>query len=454
MLESISNNVVPNALKSLFGLAQGLGYASLLATLVVASIAYRITYALFFSPLRNIPGPFLARLTNKRAEVLAAIGKQGKMAQEEYEKYGDIYMYQPNAVSISNPDDVRAVLGTHNFRKTDLYRAVDFLDRENLVSTPDPELANLRRRQLGPYFNHTSLANMEDIILNNSALAIKKKWEKLIEENGGERAVVNYYKDCLYATFDTVGALLFGKDFSALKNDDSTAPNWIAKTVTYLGTRANFRLLDQFPFKLILKPWESHYNALVKYSGDAIKARRQLLQSMKDGDNKPFDLLQAFIEAEDPESKIKMSPVEVHSESLLMLLAGSETTAGTLMWTLHLLTLYPLHYKRAVDEVRSQFDKDYVIRYAEGRRKLPFLEACIHESLRLIPVTGGQWPRRTPKGGVTIRGHFIPEGTEININFTGSNIHKETWPNPYVYDPERFLNDEEAKRKLLTFSIG
>ncbi|KAJ1955727.1 hypothetical protein GGI12_005489, partial [Dipsacomyces acuminosporus] len=263
MVEFISNSFILGVLRTLSTSVHKFGYANLLATLVAIKLAQKIAYALFFSPLRNVPGPFFARLTSKRAGVLAAAGKMGQMAEEEYEKYGDIYVYQPNAVSICNPRDIRAVLGSQTFRKTDFYKAIDLLDIENTASTTNPELANLRRRQLGPYFTHGYLANMEDLLINHGAVAIKKKWDSLIEQNGGGSITVNYKKDFLYATFDVIGALMFGREFRALANDDNTVPNWIDKSVAYLGARTNLQLLTQFPFSLILKPWENQYNALV-----------------------------------------------------------------------------------------------------------------------------------------------------------------------------------------------
>ncbi|KAJ1933381.1 hypothetical protein FBU59_006046, partial [Linderina macrospora] len=142
------------------------------------------------------------------------------------------------------------------------------------------------------------------------------------------------------------------------------------------------------------------------------------------------------------------------AETIVTLLAGSETSSNTLLWTIHLLLLNPVSMKRVVDEVRTKFAKDHVITYSEGRTGLPFLEACLYESMRLKPVSGGQWPRLVPKGGVTVCGHFLPEGTEVCLNFSGIHHHADYWSDPYAFNPERFMDNDEAKRKLLTFGTG
>ncbi|KAJ1958242.1 hypothetical protein GGI12_004785 [Dipsacomyces acuminosporus] len=114
-------------IEQLCAFAQDVGYAKTLVTLLGAILAYKVVYALYLSPLASIPGPLLARLTNKRARFYNVIGAQARKACEEYEKYGDIYVYEPWAISISNPTDIRTVLGSHAFVKADVYKAGDLL---------------------------------------------------------------------------------------------------------------------------------------------------------------------------------------------------------------------------------------------------------------------------------------------------------------------------------------
>ncbi|KAJ1935669.1 hypothetical protein EC988_008413, partial [Linderina pennispora] len=78
-------------LAQVLALAESIGYGKLATGAVAGYVSWKIIYASFFSPLRNIPGPFLARLTGLRSEYIAAAGKTGHYAESEYEKYGDIY---------------------------------------------------------------------------------------------------------------------------------------------------------------------------------------------------------------------------------------------------------------------------------------------------------------------------------------------------------------------------
>ncbi|KAI8318409.1 cytochrome P450, partial [Martensiomyces pterosporus] len=91
--------------------------------------------------------------------------------------------------------------------------------------------------------------------------------------------------------------------------------------------------------------------------------------------------------------------------------------------------------------------------FDEAKEKLPFLEACVYESLRLRPVTSFL-PRVVPPGGVTLQGHFIPEGSACVVNIPSANMNKDAWYEPHIFNPERFIGNEENKRNILTFSSG
>jgi cytochrome P450 len=429
------------------------GIPRLLAFFFVLLMLWRITYELFFSPLRNIPGSFLARLSSKHSILKRVLANGPKSVQADYEKYGSIYVHRPNGVSISNPKDIRAVLTSQEFRKTDIYKMLDILGNPSIFTTRDPAQASLRRRQIGPYLNHGFLGRMEALILRYSTHAIKSKWDKLIEKNDGKPITINYRNDTQYATFDTIGALAFGREFNALANDDQTIIKWIEATGFYLGMTKNFPLLNFYPFSRLIRRSKKMYDDFIRYSKESVEIRRKKLVD-DEAEEKPVDLLQVFIDAEDPESKIKMNPHEVVTESIAMQLAGSESTSFVTSWVIHLLTLYPEHLKRVTEEIRSQFDLDHLITFAECRTELPYLEACIYETLRYSPITSGFMPRISYTKGITVEGHYIPPGVEVAINLIGAHSNKDIWTNPHLYDPSRFLGDEQAKRNVFAFSYG
>ena len=97
-------------------------------------------------------------------------------------------------------------------------------------------------------------------------------------------------------------------------------------------------------------------------------------------------------------------------------------------------------------------------------REMPFLQACIRESLRVnTPITSGV--PLTPMEDVSLKGSgdkslFIPRGSTIIINITAIHYRDDYWPNPSVFDPDRFMALSEGMQKeydatqWLPFSLG
>ncbi|KAJ2710942.1 hypothetical protein H4R19_003497 [Coemansia spiralis] len=110
-----------------------------------------------------------------------------------------------------------------------------------------------------------------------------------------------------------------------------------------------------------------------------------------------------------------------------------------------------------MEEVRSQFPPggDDVVRYGEARNKLPYLEACLLESTRLIPVPSAMLSREVCEPGVTIKGHHLPAGTHVFVNMYGSQMCDRHWVDPHRFNPERFLEPgSRLSHNIFTFGYG
>ncbi|KAJ2568759.1 hypothetical protein IW140_003642 [Coemansia sp. RSA 1813] len=432
-------------------------FAAAVVLVLVCIIAYRFIFAFYLSPLRRLPGPLLGKLTSLRIELRIARGLITKTGREDIVKYGDLYMCMPNAVAVSHPDDIRTVLGNSAVKKASYYNIVKFTGIDTTLTMQDNKDAGVRHRQIVPYFQPRHLSKMQDVVMDQGIHCIKRKWDRLLEESTTGKAEVNYCDDILIAAFGVLSQLVFGRTLSEIKSADAAAARWIERTFKLTCTRAMLQILPSFLTKAIFWPWEHYYVRLSNCAHEAIGERKKLMKNLEEEgkeDERPIDLLQALIDAEDSETKVKMSYDEIHAESMLMMLAGADTTAFTTIWAVHLLMLYPHHYRDAVKEVRSRYSQDHVITYNECRETLPFVEACIYESLRLFPVVGGMIPRVSPKGGMVLQGNFIPEDTIMFVNMGCANYHSKYWDRPHEYDPSRFIKDRDAWRNVLSFSHG
>ncbi|KAJ2395501.1 hypothetical protein GGI23_004277 [Coemansia sp. RSA 2559] len=293
--------------------------------------------------------------------------------------------------------------------------------------------------------------------------AIIKQWDKELAASESGVCEINYCNTFNLCLFNQVSRLVFGKEIQELKNIDAQKKlQWITESTTFISMRALFQLLPGPIFYLFTRPWEHMYDQISEHVALSIKERKQLLTGIEStGAQKPADLLQALMDCEDPESRVRLTAEQIHAEALLLLIGGIDPTAFTLTWTVHLLMLYPECYKNVVSEVRRQFpiESGGIISYNEVKLTLPYLEACILESLRLVPVPSVQIPRKVPPEGTIIKGHYIPGGTAIFINVWGSHTSEKYWTDPFKFDPTRFLDrdpkiNRQRRHSIFTFGYG
>ncbi|KAJ2846057.1 hypothetical protein J3B02_004508, partial [Coemansia erecta] len=162
----------------------------------------------------------------------------------------------------------------------------------------------------------------------------------------------------------------------------------------------------------------------------------------------------SVLKNENPDTNFAMSTSQATAEVTAFLVANSASTSETMCWTLHHMLLNPNTYNRAINEVRAKFSHSHTVTYHECKAHLPYIEACIYESMRIHAISGSVLPRVVPKGGVTMQGHFLPQGTTVAVNIAGVSHHKQTWHSPRSFLSGRFISNPEAKRNAFAFSFG
>jgi cytochrome P450 len=154
------------------------------------------------------------------------------------------------------------------------------------------------------------------------------------------------------------------------------------------------------------------------------------------------DLLGMLMAARDPETGESMSDAQLRDEAMTVFLAGHETTANALTWSLYYLSLHPEAAAALGREVRSVCG-DRPPRL-EDLEKLTYTERVIKESMRLRPPV---WVlTRSVNEDDVLGGYRIPKGTWVFASPYLTHRDARFWPNPEGFDPDRFSPEQEAKR--------
>ncbi|MFJ6796825.1 cytochrome P450 [Streptomyces sp. NPDC091268] len=133
---------------------------------------------------------------------------------------------------------------------------------------------------------------------------------------------------------------------------------------------------------------------------------------------------------------------ELREQVLIFLLAGHETTATSLAFSLHLLARHPGVQDRAREEV-SRVLGDRTPRAADLDR-LPYLTRVLKEAMRLYPAAPVIGRRAVE--ACEVDGYAIPAGADVMVAPWVTHRHPRYWPDPERFDPDRFTPEAEAAR--------
>ena len=147
-------------------------------------------------------------------------------------------------------------------------------------------------------------------------------------------------------------------------------------------------------------------------------------------------------------SKNKLGEDYIIATAIILMQAGFDTTALTMSNTLYELTLNPECQRRLQDELAEANIDDYSV--LQG---LPYLDAVLHETLRLHPALALLEKICTKEYKVPgAKNLTIKPGDTIRINAIGIMQDAKYFPNPETFDPENFMKDRKSERDPLTFT--
>jgi cytochrome P450 len=163
---------------------------------------------------------------------------------------------------------------------------------------------------------------------------------------------------------------------------------------------------------------------------------RRRAQAEESGDD---DILSLLLAARDEDGE-PLTDLELRDELMTLLLAGHETTATALSWTLERLVRHPGVVARLVEECRR------------GEDPAPYLEATIKEALRLRPVVTAVGRHLTAP--LAVGGHLLPAGVSINPSIYLLHRRPDLYPEPEAFRPERFLDNPPGTYQWIPFGGG
>lgn len=121
-----------------------------------------------------------------------------------------------------------------------------------------------------------------------------------------------------------------------------------------------------------------------------------------------------------------ISDAEAITEAVMLIIAGSGTTAVTLTYAIWSVLMHP-HIQAKLEEEVNSLEEGF---RDSDLEKLPYLDAVIQETLRLYGAAPSGLPRTVPAGGFAIDQWFIPAGVTVSTQSYSLHRIPSLWPDP------------------------
>jgi cytochrome P450 len=351
---------------------------------------------------------------------------------EAVREYGDAVRVAigPKTLYIFNhPDHAKHVLADNaaNYHKGIGYTEAKRALGDGLL-TSEGALWKEQRRTIQPVFQHKRIAARAGVIVAEAL--------GLVERLGAHRDTgrpVDVLSEVTALTLGVLGSTLLDSDLDAFDGVEHSFQAVQDQAMFEMETLGLVPRWLPLPGQRAFRSARDHLERVV---GVLVENRKTRPSATGD------DVLTRLIASTAGEADERAAARRMRDELVTLLLAGHETTASTVGWTLHLVSRHP--------DVQDRLHEEAVAVYGGNRpgyadlSRLRYTHMVLQEAMRLYPPV---WilPRRAIADD-EVGGYHVPAGAEVLICPFTLHRHPRYWPEPDRFDPGRFDPDAPADR--------
>ncbi|KAF6800372.1 cytochrome p450 [Colletotrichum sojae] len=411
--------------------------------------------------LCHLPGPFLSSLSYWP---MFKVRCRGSRAFSEYPKltnqYGSLVRIGPNEVLTSDPVLIRRMSAAKStYERSSWYKATRLDPYHDMMgSVLDKSAHHALRTKLSPGYLGKDIPGLEAGIDAGIADLVDLIRRKYISRPAESRVVDFGRLSHLYG-LDARSRMSFGRPLGLLEKDEDVFGLVMVSNlaIDILQFFTDIPPLQKiFTSDLVLGlfgPKPTHSSGFGKIMGLAKEHVENRFSP--DAKDEP-DLLGSFI-------RHGLDQRSAQSEIMFPMVAGSDTAAKAIKWTLQYLFWTPSTYRLLEEEILTAVAAGAVseeITNAEALR-LPLLQAVIYETLRMHPPFTGLLMKQVGSEGDSYEGTFLPPGTRVGHDTWSATHDRQLFGGDAdMFRPERWLEAdvpairEWKKRTELVFGAG
>ncbi|XP_033729106.1 cytochrome P450 3A29-like [Pecten maximus] len=430
--------------------------AVLASTLVIAGLVYQ-KRRLMLLRRYGLRGPAPLPILGNMWELIK--GGTAVMEEKWLKEYGNVFVWSfgcMQSITVKDPEILKAVLikdFSHFSSRKLLDTSPSPLDK-GIFFLKDTDWKRVRSI-MNPTFSSVKLRMMTDDI-NKCARNLADNLLKCTERDESI-AIKDYYGAF---TMDVISMTAFGLDVDSQTNFDNELIGHMKKIFNNASVPIPVFLSAIFGdwMQQLLK-----YLKICFYPRDSMeffdREVRVMIEERKRNPSNRTDLLQLMLNAslemsdananEKAERKM-LTTDEIIGQSFLFFLAGYETTASLLSFSAYEMMCNPEVQDRIYEEIVEQLGEEEPTYDNIG--KLKYMELVLNETLRLYPALARI--NREAAKTIEINGVTIPKGSAVTIPIRALHQDPETYPEPTMFRPERFLDFKPNQNNINFLPFG
>jgi cytochrome P450 len=430
-----------------------------LISFAVATLFLRpiVVYFVDKNKLRRFPAPSFAGVSSLWRVLHNVKCRHYLAVHKAHESLGSHVRIAPNHISISDPQALIDIYGHGaNFLKDAWYDGGAGEHRHMADARVKTEHQR-KRKMLAHLFSQKTIAGLEPIVTETTAILVAQ-----IDKHAALGERINMRRYLNYYTIDLFAELLYGHTLGCLERGDDVVdaetPEGKIYQVPFVQTLHEATIINTVLgmeaglLPLTKKIFSNHpyKRSGTDYDNIILHNTKKRLQD-PDSEHDIFSKLLTNTKGED----LNLEAGEILAECSVMMNAGTDTTTAALTNTIYLLYKHPDVLAKLRKELDTATGTADVPSY-ESLANLPYLRACIEESLRIRPASSMGLPRVVPKGGRYIAGQFIAENVTVSVPTYTLLRDPVAFDQPAEFIPERWVSgDKERMNKAhFPFSTG
>ncbi|KAF4629400.1 hypothetical protein G7Y89_g8747 [Cudoniella acicularis] len=411
-----------------------------LATIILGFITVytvaRCTYLLYFHPLSKYPGPRIAAVSNIWYGYHWLSGRYPWAIDNVLRKYGDVVRIAPNELVFLTPQATIDIFspnqkGLETWVKTDFNNRGD--DLGGIIWEQDPARHHQVLKKIAPGFSKRSMRAMEPLVHQYIDYFVER-----MQELGNAPEGVGLVQWTNWLAMDLSSELSWNEKMNQMKDLKNSI--YLEVLIGFNQYSTVMQVFKRFP---LLKPFQYLWVPLAKLNSWATMEKNvdEKVGGRIDrrGKTQHVDFFEYVLPADSPLPTDIRELKQLTSVTVQLMLAGFDPISHWFYGTLFFLLQEPKSLKILVEEIRNAF-KSYNDITPESVISLPYLQACLKETLRMLPSNLTGFPRLSP--GAMVDGEYIPKGVHVQTSILALGRSPRYFHEPLHYRPHRWLPAE------------